>query len=147
MKKAKIVVDYVLFASLVIVAISLVFELYLYLFHENPALVINNATQLQTNKLKYRAGEDIYVTFDYCRYTTAPATRYVQFVDSLMFNYPPITIPGLGVGCHVVSGNVATVPASLPVGRYYILGKHELQVNFLARRIVEWRTVEFEVVK
>ena len=119
-------------------------SIYLLAFHENPAMIVNSPVLVA--QAEYRAGDEIIATFDYCRYSNAPATRYISFSDGLLYNVPTVTIPGLGKGCFVVSAFIVTVPASLPPGRYYIICKHELAVNLLATRVASWRTVEFEIV-
>jgi len=133
-----------LIAILVGVLVLIMGSIYLMAFHENPAMVINSPVLVDKNE--YRAGEAIIATFDYCRYSNAPATRYISFSDGLFYNLPTVTIPGLGKGCFVVSSNIAVVPAGLPPGTYFIIGKHMLDVNVLASRITDWYTVEFEII-
>ena len=130
---------------LMVISVALVLGIYLYAFHENPAMVIKNSP-VPTDKTTYHIGDEIFATFDYCRYSLAPATRYVTFSDGLLHSIPTITIPGPGIGCFVIAGNIATVPPSLPPGRYHIVGRHVLEVNFLATRYVEWQTTEFDVL-
>lgn len=140
-------VNHLLLALLGMAALLILFGVWLYAFDANPAIKIHNSP-IPVDKAVYRAGDNVIAVFDYCRYTLVPATRYVSFADGLLHNVPPVEIPGLGVGCFVgVAATIAVIPDSLPPGRYYIIGKHELKVNVLATRITSWQTQEFEVVK
>ena len=141
-----IALNHILLCLLFLVGVSMVTGFYLYKFDANPPVVINNSP-IPTDKDIYHLGDDIYVTFDYCRYTDVPVTRYISFTDGLSFQLPPLTVSGGNVGCDTNTTRIATIPLSLPLGDYSIEGKSEYQVNFLATRIVTWKTQEFTVIR
>jgi len=131
--------------SLAIVAVAMVWAIYLVAFQGNPPSRIFN-DPLPVDKAVYYPGDDIVITIDYCRYTEVPFTSNVSFVDSLVFALPPHVIVGAPKGCGVVNGFVATVPESLPPGTYYLLGRNVYEVNVLATRTLAWTSQSFEVV-
>ncbi|MFZ2992534.1 MAG: hypothetical protein WA061_02350 [Microgenomates group bacterium] len=147
-KKIKVekTLNKILIGILVLIAMSMGAGMYLYLFDMNPPLIIHN-NPIPTDKSTYHLGEDIYVTFDYCRYTDAPVERYISFIDGMTFQLPPVYSAGGEIGCNINKTKIATVPLSLPTGIYHLRGKSEYDVNFLATRYVTWESEEFQVVK
>ena len=131
------------FFSLIIIALGIIFGTYLYAFQDNPPATVSNLP-FKVDKLVYHVGEPIFVTFDYCRYTDVPVTRYVYFIDGLSYVVPPVTSAGGTPGCHIAKIELLKTP-DLPTGEYTIVGKNEYKVNFLATRYVNWYTVNFRI--
>lgn len=135
----------VLLMILIAIFTSMSFGIYLYAFESNPPVVINN-NPVPTDRKIYHLGDNIYVTFDYCRYTDVPVTRYVSFYDGISFQLPPITGAGGKTGCNINKTKVATIPISLPIGTYHLEVRSEYRVNLLIERYVEWESQEFLVL-
>lgn len=133
------------YTVLILVALSLVAGLYLYAFQDNPAVIIKNSP-LPTDKTLYHPGNTIFVTMDYCKYTSVPLTRYVSFSDGLVFALAPVSVAGGAPGCRVQQVAVAVVPFTLPSGTYHLVGINEYHVNILATRETRWYSSDFVVV-
>ena len=146
MNSAKKHLNHLLLTLLALVAVFLVTGIYLYAFDQNPATVITNSP-MPVDRAVYRAGDPILATIEYCRYTKVPFTTYISFSDTLIFDIPPREAVGAPVGCGTVQGKLAVTPDNLPPGNYHLVGKNVYQVNFMAFRVTDWYTVEFEVVK
>ena len=133
--------------SLIILLVAVIaYGTYLVAFDANPPVVYNNLP-FPVDKAQYRAGEEIIITADYCKFTNVPFHAHVAFVDGLIFSVPEVSVIGGQMGCNTINTNVGAIPANLPPGRYYLSVKNEYRVNFMATRTVEWTTVEFDVVE
>lgn len=110
----------------------------------NPPIEFFNIPFPTTEKA-YHPGDAVEIYAEWCRYTDKPVTRFVEFRDALILPIPPIQRAGGSAGCG--KGNVvaAIIPDGIPPGTYHIFAKSEYKINPLAHRVVEWRTVEFEV--
>ena len=135
----------ILLILLILVSTLPVLFVYLYGFEDNPPVEFNNLP-FPTDKGEYHPGESIILTLDYCRYTNAPYTRNVRFVDGLVFSVPEQRRGGASVGCRVVDVISEIIPTSLPPGTYYLSGKNIYHVNTFADRIVEWTSETFIVL-
>jgi len=137
--------DYILLALLVIISVMLIGGTYLFAFHENPPIEFFNQP-FPVTKESYSGGETVVVTVQYCKHTTSAYIRNLSFVDGLVFSIPESRRGGATLGCDTVDVSSVTIPETLPPGNYYLRGKNEYEVNFLATRVVEWTSEVFEVI-
>ena len=135
----------ILLALLVVTSTILIAFTYLYVFDQNNPVEFNNLP-FPTDKEKYRVGDTIILTLDFCRYSNASYTRNLRFVDSLVFSVPEQHRGGANIGCKTIDIISEIIPSSLPPGMYYLNGKNIYHVNFLADRVVEWTSQPFEVI-
>ena len=138
-------INRILLTLLIAIILMMAVFTYLYVFDNNPPIEFYNLP-FPTDKKEYRAGDNIILTADYCRYTTVSYTLNMRFVDGIAFSVPETHRVGALPGCRVINFQIVTVPDNLPPGTYYLEGKNEYQVNFLANRLVEWTSQEFEVI-
>lgn len=143
--KKHLPINRILLTLLVAVATIIIVFTYFYAFDANPAIEFYNLP-FPTDKSEYRAGDVIYLTADYCRYTNVSYTLHLAFIDGLRFTVPEIHRIGAGMGCDIVTFSVIEIPDKLPPGIYYLQGKNEYEVNFVATRVVEWTSQSFEVM-
>lgn len=138
-------INRILLALLVGTSAIILLGTYLYAFDQKTPVEFFNLP-FPTDKEQYHTGDTIILTLDYCRYSNAPYTRNLRFVDSLVFSVPEQHRGGANVGCKVVNIVSEIIPESLPPGVYYLSGKNIYPVNFLADRVVEWTSQPFEVI-
>jgi len=138
-------INRILLTLLLFTAIIIIVFTYLHAFEANPPIVFNNIP-FPVNKETYKAGDLIIATVDYCKYTDVGYTKYSSFVDGIMFAIPEEHKGGSPPGCRTVNTVSTAIPENLPPGVYYLQGRSEYRVNFLATRIVDWSTEKFEVI-
>lgn len=138
--------SYLLLSVIIMMVGVISYSTYLLAFDANPPVEFYNAP-FPVDKEEYRAGDEVVVFVDLCKYTMAPFDAHVNFVDGILYSLPEFNIAGSEVGCSSFWTNAATVPQNLPPGTYYLQAKNEYQVNFLVSRIVVWETVTFDVVE
>ena len=136
--------------SAIILIIALCFILlfsYLLFIQDNPPITINGPVTL--DKTSYYAGETMLVTANICRHTTAGAILYPTFIEVntlQLFDSAPVYMDILPTGCAESTIN-SIVPHYLPPGTYVRRVRARYEVNFLADRMVELTTDEFEVLE
>jgi hypothetical protein len=145
MKPTHVPINRILLALLFVISMGLILFTYLYAFQHNPPIELLNVP-FPTDKSKYSVGDNIVITTEYCRYTDVSYTLNLDFVDGLRFSTPEQRRAGASPGCGKVDVKIVTVPDNLPPGTYYLKGKNEYQVNFVANRVVEWTSQSFEVI-
>jgi hypothetical protein len=130
--------------SLIITTSLLIIGIYLFALDANPPIEFTNLP-FPVDISEYRSGERITITTEYCRYTNVSYIMRLDFVDGLRFSTPEQQRAGASMGCSKVDVSIIEVPKNLPSGTYYLKGKNEYPVNFIANRIVEWTSEPFEV--
>ena len=138
-------------ASSIVLSIAVLFIIifsWLLFIDDNPPLVVNSIPVL-LDKDTYFPGDDMKVTADVCRNTSAGATLYPTFINTgtgQLFDTTPIFVDNLPMGCSVSTITV-TVPHYLPPGIYVRRVRARYQVNFIATRVVEFYTEDFEILE
>ena len=139
-------INHFLFSIIVLTVCLMVYSIFLIGIDKNPPVQYNNLP-FPVNSEQYRAGEDILINVDLCKYTKAPFTTSINFIDGLLYSIPAASMAGTPLGCRIIWTNAVTVPNNLPPGRYHLEAKNQYEVNFIATRISEWYTVEFDIVE
>lgn len=140
---------------LVIAFIFIIICSYLLFIEDNPPQEIR--LPMQVDKSVYEPGDEILVTANYCRYTSAAATRYVTYINKTtgrLFPLEPTEVNSFPVSprnCDIIANpETATIaqklPASLTTGDYVRHSKLEFHVNIMANRTIELETETFRVV-
>lgn len=141
----KYIIDVLLFFAIILSIGWTVLAVYWIGFDANPPATFSSP--LAVDKAVYNVGDSIVVTFNYCRYTSAPATIYNSLVGEIVYNLPPREIGATAkLGCGVTKVTSASIPSGIISGTYYLKTRSEFVVNPLATRFTEWHTVEFEVI-
>lgn len=138
-------INRILLSLLGAISIGIVLLTYLYALDQNPPIEFYNLP-FPTDKQTYQVGDNIVLTADYCRYTDVSYTLNLRFVDGIAFTIPEVHRAGASRGCNQVDFQIVTVPDVLPPGTYYLRGKNEYKVNFLAVRVIEWTSQPFEII-
>lgn len=131
---------------IIVGALMIVLFAWLLFFEGNPPVEVTSPGII--DKGEYYQGENIYMTFEYCRYVDVPAIIFSSFVDSksnYSYSIPPI-ITNAQSGCGVITVD-DVIPHDLPPGRYMRVSKGLYQVNAFADRTALWYTEEFDVLE
>jgi hypothetical protein len=99
-----------------------------------------------TNKLEYRAGDQLTGKWKFCKNIDASPTINWSFVDDLVFNLPA-HYGVLSRGCYNQEIFISEIPASLYPGKYHMAGRVEIRVNPLRTITFEVSTNNFTIVK
>jgi len=123
----------------VTVAISLFIlgiSFYFYFLHENPPADVQRIEFVQDTAVP---GRQVQLEVDLCRYTDAPLSLSLAWVDGLRYIAPTLAPPGLKPGCYTDIPLVLDVP-NLPAGDYALEFQFTYQVNFMRTRSVSYLT-------
>ena len=93
-----------------------------------------------------KAGGQIVLTVDFCKYTKHIPLVSRSFVDGVIYHVPEVYAIGNDTGCYTKNISVS-VPKILPTGTYHINTIYKYQVNPI--RTIDIKTVseEFEVIE
>lgn len=118
--------------SLFVLAISF----YFYFIEDNPPADIQRITFVQDTAV---SGDQVRLAVDLCRYTDAPLSLSLAWVDGLRYIAPTLSPPGLTPGCYEDIPLVLDVP-NLPPGDYALEFQFTYAVNFMRTRSVNYLT-------
>lgn len=130
----------------VLINMTILYGGWMLFFQGNPPIEIHN-NPMPVEKSVYHRGEAIQMFADYCKYSDATGTIYMQFVDGLVFEAPEVPMTNSPLGCEKRYLALIRVPDKLPFGRYSLRGQAVYRINFLTSRTVEWSTEKFDVVE
>jgi hypothetical protein len=111
---------------------------YMYFLQDMTPIVVKNEPIPVT-----LVNDDIILHMDICKYTDAPATLYLSFVDGIMFTIPPQRFAGLNKGECGMQNLMIELPTTIPKGEYHIHARSVYKINSLTERVVEWGTENF----
>lgn len=112
-------------------------------------LVINNLSasgQVETQNTSYKLGQPIAYTFDYCKYSDAPATVVRTLVDGQQIRLTN-EVGYLAMGCHTTLLETAVIPDTINPGRYYLDVDAQYQINPFHTVDVHYHTNYFDVTR
>lgn len=138
--------EYVALSFLALIILAMWALVYMAFVYQNPPIVFNNSP-FPVEPVRVRAGDELIVTVDRCRYTNVPVTIHRVWINDLVHFQPPAPQSGAPAGCSVDRISV-DVPADLPPGHYHIFYRFEYVVSPISfPRIVEAESMPFEVIR
>lgn len=109
-----------------------------------PFKTIELKTPLKTDKQTYNAGDILYYTLDYCKYTKAPVHISRAYVDSVIYSTPDIEAQN-PTGCRK---SLISIPVpNLPTGMYYLRVSYSYEVNPIRKITSTFNTNLFQIVE
>ena len=118
-------------------------------FDANPPVVFDSPV-VQTDREQYRAGDEVYITSNFCLRTAInPIVNRIMVEQNGGHSYLiRVNAPGVGlaVGCHSRRFAIATITPQIAPGKYAVIHTSRYELNPLATREVSFRTSVFEVL-
>jgi hypothetical protein len=136
-----------LILTIITVLLSTILVIWVAFLYIYPIKVIEikNAQNVPVDKTVYKGGDRIAYTLDYCKYTNTPAVVTRTIVDGFRISFGSFN-SNMKAGCANRATNDLVIPEFLPSGVYHLEGTGTYRVNILRDFIVNWRTVDFQVV-
>ena len=110
------------------------------LFEANPPAVVT----VTTDQDIYSVGDELILTIDACRFTTASTTIITQYQNGLLHAMPSINTPSGPLGCRIQ--RVSRIVPALTSDEYVIHGTVIYHIHPWANRDVEWTTNTFTIL-
>ena len=128
--------------SQIIVALVVVYGVYLLIFPLKPGEIHSNPFPVLTPKVK--AGESLKIYADFCLNTNATGKITRILKGDVLITLPP-SESNLKKGCYKLDASIV-MPKGTPPGRYILENRYEYQVNSLKRLEMAGETEEFEII-
>lgn len=134
--------------SLFTVSLTLVLLLVIYYweFYPDIPLTITHPEAVQVDKTIYHPGDLITYTITYCKSRNIIASISRSLVNSTRTLYTTVD-SNLPVGCHTVAIAELEIPKYTDAGEYHLEATASYKINPLRVYNVNWRTVDFKIIK
>jgi len=100
--------------------------------------------EISLGKTEYKAGDNLDIYIDYCKYTNLPAETTVQYIDGIIFTQPPF-VSNTPKKCGKVVTADVVIPTALVPGDYNFRQTMTYQVNPIRQVSVVFETPKFEI--
>ena len=126
-------------------AVVLILVTGFWLIYPYKPAVYNNLPQ-KVDKTSYKAGDQLFLEIDFCRYSPIVPEIRRSFVNGVVYNLHSTVSPTDDIGCFIRNVGI-TVPSTLNPGTYHINTNFRYRVNPIREIEIIVESEHFEVTR